>query len=263
MFNLIKCNIAWIKDLFGLVFSGLTTIVVILTYRRAKETFLQPVRTEVIKKQTELLTNLLETLYEPVKTNIDKALDYEGLVRVNLFKLITDHGFILYNQSEIDTSINKEVDPVSLVFPNEQNQLNKYEIVQTFFNTDKTEKIDYKKLKYEKAKKGEIEIDEIFLTKKFVQYFNILNGFIENPFIPNTIKALLESLVKDINKNIKENLRKVLKDFMVEIFKSEAKPVFNAGGVYNEFNHIRIFHKQTYELLREGVRKYLRVDSVL
>lgn len=48
----IKVHIGWIKDLVTSALAIAATIIAILTYRRARATILQPIRTEVIKKQS-------------------------------------------------------------------------------------------------------------------------------------------------------------------------------------------------------------------
>jgi hypothetical protein len=57
--ELIKNNITWLKDFATILFTATGTIVAILTYRRARATVLQPIRNEVIKKQSEILVELL------------------------------------------------------------------------------------------------------------------------------------------------------------------------------------------------------------
>jgi len=60
-------NITWIKDIFWVVFTSIATIVSIKTYIRAKSTILQPLRTEVIKRQTDLLVELLSFIMDNKK----------------------------------------------------------------------------------------------------------------------------------------------------------------------------------------------------
>lgn len=77
-------NITWIKDIFWVVFTSIATIVSIKTYIRAKSTILQPLRTEVIKRQTDLLVELLSFLLDRQKDFYFK-IDYFGLVNTNVF----------------------------------------------------------------------------------------------------------------------------------------------------------------------------------
>lgn len=60
MLEIIKTNIGWIRDMSWIIFTCVATVTTILTYIRAKETILQPVRAEVIKRQTEIMAKILE-----------------------------------------------------------------------------------------------------------------------------------------------------------------------------------------------------------
>ena len=62
IWNWVLANLSDIKDLFWIVFTLVTTVVAVLTYRRAKMTLLQPLRSEVIKRQTDNLVCLLDYL---------------------------------------------------------------------------------------------------------------------------------------------------------------------------------------------------------
>ena len=73
MIDFISTNIGWVKDSFTTIFAITGTVLAILTYRRARYTILQPIRNEVIKKQSELLTNLLRILVIPIT--------YSGFIR--------------------------------------------------------------------------------------------------------------------------------------------------------------------------------------
>jgi len=257
--DFVRENINWLKDIFTIIFTGVATTIAILTYKRAKETFLQPVRTEVIKKQTELLADLLEILYED---DPDSGLDYVGVVRVNVFEWLVSYGFILNNQEEIKKSILKEMDSLFLVLPGKQT-LEEFELISSFKEKENKKGLDdYGKKLYEKGKSGKIIINKIFFTKKHISYVNKLYYYAENPFIPSNIKISLEALLQDINVNLSKNLKKVIERFIREVFSKKVKTGFSPNGVFNEFNHIRIHHKQNYEMLKKEIRSYLKVDSM-
>lgn len=258
--EIIRENINLVKDFFTIIFYVTVAVIAILTFIRAKETFLQPVRSEVIKKQTELMTDLLKTLH---KNNIDFGLDYPGVVRVNIFRWLIIYGFILKDQEKVRETISRDIDQSTLFFPDENIQLDDLEII-TSFDDKKETKIaeDPGKALYEKAKRGEININKIFITKKHRVYRDKLHFYVENPFLPNSIKVHLESLINDIDTNIKIHLRKVLGSFIREVFNRKGQTRFSPDGVFNEFNHVRIHHASTYDILKSEVRKYLKIDSM-
>ncbi len=78
----IENHISWIKDIFTLILVATATIISILTYRRARATVLQPIRNEVIKKQSLILSEVLAFL---PKTTFDKYLNYVGVASVNAY----------------------------------------------------------------------------------------------------------------------------------------------------------------------------------
>ena len=93
MLEFLKLNISWIKDIATLLFAGTATIIGILTYLKAKKTLLQPIRTETIKKQSELLTSFLKFLKQNDQS-FEKGLDYVNLVHVNVLASLRDYGII-------------------------------------------------------------------------------------------------------------------------------------------------------------------------
>ncbi len=90
----IKENLTWIRELFTIIFVASATIIAVLTFIRARKTFLQPIRSEVIKKQSALLTELLEFISRGIG-NIGEALNYSEIVRLNIYALLDEYGFIL------------------------------------------------------------------------------------------------------------------------------------------------------------------------
>jgi hypothetical protein len=60
--NWISENISWLKDFIGIFFSAVLVLIAVLTYVRARQTILQPLRSEVIKRQADTLTRLFDFL---------------------------------------------------------------------------------------------------------------------------------------------------------------------------------------------------------
>ena len=254
-------NLELIKDISTIVFSGVAVVIAILTYRRARETFLQPVRSEVIKKQTELLTGLIEFLY-PYDRNLDNLIDYENIVRINAFSVLVDHGFVMKDQEKIELQV-KKMTSRSMITEEFASEF--FEIISPF-NEDSSPLVsdpNKGKQKYEEAKQGNIKIGLIHLTEAHVSFSDKLSKAIGDPFMPTSIKAILESLRSDIHKNLTSQLTEALKSFMGEVFKKENQGYsVQYDGVWNIFNRLRIDHTPRYDELYKEIRAYLKIDQM-
>jgi len=266
MIEFIKENIGWIKDLVMLFFAGTGTIVTILAYRRARATILQPIRNEVIKKQSELLSEVLN-LCQP-SSKIDSGLDYVKLVQANVIFHLRDYGFVFRDQTELFEVLSKDI--VGWLPCGETQVLEDVEVISSFSPEkpdvkSQNDMVETGKKKYEDAKKGIVKIDKIYLTTSHKKYMEKLHLLLINPFMPTAIQAVLSQLTADVNKNLKNALKNVLRSFVHEFCEksSEGKayPHFDPAGVYNEFNHQRIHHRETINRLVKETRSYLRIDE--
>ena len=166
--DLIKTNIVWIKDLGTLIFSIVGTLIAILTYRRAKATILQPIRCEVIKKQSEILTQLLEYVYK----GLEEKIGYIELANVNCFMILKKYGFVLNNDKEIMNGISETIK--GWIPCGEHTQLLDVEIVPMLKKDEENEaegkELEYSKKLFEKARSGIIAVDKIYLTKEYCDF---------------------------------------------------------------------------------------------
>ena len=253
IFDFIKNNISWIKDILWVIFTLVATIVAVLTYKRAKSSVLQPIRNETIKKQSVLLDEVLKFIKDDV--------DYYELLELNVLSFLVDYGFILKNQKELKENIKMRRCGQRIVTP--KKQLDFVEVLEPF-TKDLTEKEinDYKKEKFDKAKAGEIEIEMIYISKNFKEYNDKLNSFIENPFLPSKFQKILLKMKSNIDFNSSVNLKKVLEDFFKEYFEryKNGEINFNIPGIYNTYNHILINNKKNINLLYKEIREYLFID---
>ena len=263
MIEYLKENISWIKDIFTLFFVAVGTIITILTYRRARATILQPIRTEVIKKQSEILTKLLQVLKEH-NHSFEIGLDYVNLVQVNVFITLKDYGFIFKENESIFENIKNDLD--GWIPCGKTNILKDVEIIGTFQESKSAKKeSNYGLEKYNKLKNQEIDLDKIYLTKTHSEFTRIIVDFKNDPFMPTSIQLILTELTNNINNNLSIILKSELEIFMLDFaktyFKDNNAPKFNPIGVYNNFNHSRVHHRKTFEKLNIEIRKYLRIDE--
>jgi hypothetical protein len=263
MIDYIKENITWIKELFAIIFTGTITIIAILTYRRAKATILQPIRTEVIKKQSEILTKLLQILKEH-NHSFDPGLDYINLVKTNVLMTLRDYGFVFKDHEEIFNTVKDQISGWKIC--GRENILKDVEVIGVFKVQDEKSEITNPGIeRYNKLKQGVIDIDKIYLTKAHSNYYKMISDYRNDPFMPSGIQVILNELVNDINNNLVIILKSELECFMIEFSKSyfvtNEAPKFNPTGVYNSFNHSRVHHTETSSRLYQEIRKYLRIDK--
>ncbi len=261
----IENNISWIKDIFTLILVATATIISILAYRRARATVLQPIRNEVIKKQSLILSEVLAFL---PKTTFDKSLDYVGVASVNAYLALRDYGFVFRDQKEILDKVDRTI--CGWLFCGEGDVIKDVEVIGMFAeDKEKEESIkeahELGKERFENAKKGIITIDKIYLTQEHEKYLKQLSEYAENPFLPRKIQEILEKLISDVQINLKLHLKNTLtrfvKDFCQSYFSKESYPKISPLGVYNEFNHNRIHHGVELNNLKTEVRNYLKIDD--
>lgn len=263
MIDFIKENINWIKDFATLIFVGTATVIGVLTYLRARATILQPIRTEVIKKQSELLSRLLKFLKEK-NQSFETGIDYVKVVQVNVLKTLKDYGFIFKEQDQIFEKLEKEV--VGWIPCGKSEILHDVEIIGTFDTKGKINNPrNLGKEKFENLKNGEIDIDKIFQTRTLTKFMSQLTDFSDDPFMPSLIKSTLDELSNNVyinlNKILKLELEKFMIEFSKEYFKKGIAPKFDPIGVYNSFNHERIHHRKSMIKLKNEIRKYLMIDE--
>ena len=95
----IKVNIVFIKEFSGIVFTSIATVIAILTYRRARYTLLQPLRSEVIKRQTDLFVSLLDFIRDKEHRLIDK-IGYRDIVFTNMYYFSKECDFYLEGRND-------------------------------------------------------------------------------------------------------------------------------------------------------------------
>ncbi|AST58047.1 MAG: hypothetical protein GX895_08870 [Clostridiales bacterium] len=260
-------NITWIKDIFWVVFTSIATIVSIKTYIRAKSTILQPLRTEVIKRQTDLLVELLSFLLDRQKDFYFK-IDYFGLVNTNVFLTMRDYGYLL-NENKIYDEIDKNV--VGFIILKNEGQLDNVELPQSI-NIEREKEDNLNKEQQEKGKKklllareGKVDLERLYLTNQYNETIQKIQEFQCNPFMPSLIQSELSKLLNEISYNLTVILPPEIEKFIIQLSKTQCSP--NAPvkvdpiAVYNYFQRKSIHHKDTIQNIIKIIREYLMVDK--
>jgi hypothetical protein len=264
-------NAASIGDILTPIAALIIGIVAIFTYRRAKETILQPLRSEVIKRQAQKMTELLEFLASTQEGHPSDPVDYFGLCALNVFMWLDEYGFRLEKHQEFKDKCQSNsagfialstadgiMHDIELPTP----------ISPQFQSTSDDDLKEYRHQRYQRAKSGQADIndiDKIFVTKKFDEYIHKLDSFIHDPLLPSKILDVLQDLRGSIIGNLTDMLRSTIADFITTLVtrsvESTTQLKIDQLGVYNMFNRKRIRHADTLQKLRTNIREYLKVDS--
>lgn len=244
-------------------------IIAILAFRRAKETILQPFRSEVVKRQAQRMTELLELVSA---TQESDPIDYYGLCSLNVFMWMDEYGFVFKDHAKMrehcQSVFNGFIITKTLDSPIYEFKLPE-SIMSPSQNTSDDNLKEYRRQRYEKAKADGVDIndiDKIFLTKRFYEYQRRLFPFMHDPLLPSKILDVIDDFNKSINHNVKDILRSTIAEFITSFFtessKTTTKLKIDPNGVYNMFNRKHITHTVILESLRNNIRDYLKVDSI-
>lgn len=248
--------INYAKDVSGIIVAITGAVIAVLTYRRAKETILQPVRSEVIKKQSELLIELLEEVGDEADL-LHKA-DYQGIVQLNILTSMLLCGAVFKDQKTVEATI-EEHRGASIV---SEEAAKLFELIPLFPDKNESQERKHDKSHYNAAKQGNFKIIVFEITRERVKFDDKLCALERNPFMPSRIRILLNKLIDEIHINTTSHLKVAIEDGVNKAFESKELKMPSPEGVFNNFNHARLSHKQTQDQLREEIRKYLKIDSM-
>lgn len=246
-------NIVILKDLLWIVFTLIATIVAVLTYKRARLTFLQPLRSEVVKRQIDEMIKLLGFFNN---NNLEETIDYRNILLGNFEIKMNELGFV-DEKSEKSLSYYKEMF-VATALTKDTFDEDRYCRITPFFNPNKIENKEVK-TDYELLKEGIIKIHGIHLTKKYIDCMDELQKYLNSPIIPTRIKEKLEFVIADIQKNVLVKIPLVIKNVMLAAHAKQDYYI-NPIGIYSVFSEIMKKHNDQIHDLQKEIRDYLKID---
>ncbi len=249
--NLTSESITIIELASKILFSAIATILGVLTYIKARQTLFQPLRSEVIKRQSKLYADMLEffKVFTPHKL-------YLEMVSINFISELENFGFIL---SDSKTYLNnKKLRRGALIVAEPGELLEDVKVISL-----KDEDIDHFKLnsknKYEKLLQGEVNIQLLQFGDEYLQYKNELKKYLDNVFVPSNLNIL----IREYDKIIYENITGVLKDFLENFFCNNVEEIrtqkFNMNAIYNLFNRKVYSNRHVVDTLSKKIKKLLMI----
>lgn len=254
--NFIFDNSSIIKDYASILFTLTATILAVLTYRRAKATILQPKRNEVIKIQSQLFINFLESISKE-GNNIDSSLDYLNVFRMNLIitfyeEDIIDKDFYLLHFEYLNETMAGWYDD-SVENP-------------AGFSVLKGNLDSYSKF-YGERNKNQAESDEnllkkrIFITKSYWEFINELRKVSNSPFLPDKFKIHFDNLFKEINNNLFELIPLLIYKEITFYNQIKGEFIIDFNSILKEFEENRTKHSKTLNELREDIKLHLNIND--
>ena len=266
-------NLSLIKDFVTIIFTVTATIIAVLTYRRAIATVLQPKRTELIKKQTELFSNFL-TFINDNQNSIDDGFDYSTILRYNIYLTLRDYGLIEPDiPSDLLAEYNAKIAGWIQFLENDIHQfvyikgdIDEYNA--SWFNAGNRARPTF----YNSVLGTEkVAVHRIFYTHKHRLCFETLRMFSLNPFLPEVIQKAAEQIGRSMHENIHIVLKLILEKLLDEYHRAQNnEPGSHKHAMseehlepmlYRLYEEERINHEEEFRQLKQLIRDHLNIDE--
>lgn len=254
IFQEFKNNTSFIKDIIYIVFLLTTSIVAILTYNRAKHTILQPLKSEVIKKQITIFSDLILFLEDSKNFNFYQIISLNVVSFINKFE--THRAYIEYNQN------------LSNILSTYKGSFGLDISDRDILNEDVLDG-DFHKLKFEKS--GRFVVSEILLDNDDIHMQTIILNLIKNPLIPKKIRVSIEKAFNEYRESLRNVLPSILEVYLNEIYImiqknepiSESNIIEKSIIINNLYNRARIKHEISTEKIKLEINKYLKIENLI
>ncbi len=249
-------NLESFKTIINIIFWITTVFLAFKTYYNAKKTLFNPIRSEMVKYQMKVITEFIDD-YTSKGFNLNSSLDYSNLIKLNF-----DVDYMLYT---IKKGREIETDGIEYLKYCEENLAGHFEIIKnkdflyldslTLGNFDTLIKyIEIPHIKEKEKLHPELQLQRLYVSKKFAAIYSDLINLDTNPFIPNEIKVHLKKILTNIINNL--HLLHSIIDGNLDINDEKTYNEFE-----NNFNSKKINHKEDLENLRKEITKYFKVNN--
>jgi hypothetical protein len=263
--NIIKS----ITDIISSAFFLTTGTVAVITYISAKKTILQPIKTQVFKKQVEAFSEIMELFNGKSEFELRNLFGFDKIIKANAIKLLDEYAELFF-----DVKINRENRPynnsdcpiivISKEYAEKYLELADDPITKKQSeDSEKENKADpmtraiiWKNYKYgivsipkenvEAMKKIELIIKSPFLTQKSVEHLMKIKEIVNK----NTYKMI------DILTNISQELPERYPNF-------DKMKVASISWIENRYNSEFISLDDCCDQLTDYLRSYLKSDSIM
>ncbi|MFZ0943972.1 MAG: hypothetical protein WB930_02610 [Syntrophobacteraceae bacterium] len=255
------------KLVFQIAFWSIIATIAILTYRRARSTILQPIRTEVFKAQLGELTHIMALFVGKNELELREAFVFEKLLYANTCSMYDSYAAIFF-----DVDIDRKKRPYNIQdCPhsrfNKDYAAKHLVVMQGYIRQESPpSKVDKTDPRIRAAMWSEFTYGELRIPSEFSEMEERLGLFLETPVLPTRCITLIEEYNKLVSCNL-EMIGKILDDAAKEmIAKYPSLEALNQASFdwirkmyINEFINL----KPKAEEIISYVRSYYRVDDVM
>lgn len=252
-FTSLKEILSAAKDLLLIAVAVVTSIISIKSYKNARLALAQPLRTEVVKRQVDLLTELLD-ITSSDKLKFMTMLDFSNIFNLNMKICLEEVGCTV----EMSNDSGDKSSSAFKIVAEDHEPLEQY----YFDNLRSESRASFQERRRVSATEGSFKVQLIHLTEQHVSLIRKLDSISNSPYLPLEIKSELDTLLETINYNLEKPMKEKIEE-SVCLMMSEGfdQSRFSFTDQYNEFNHDAIdFSLHSNELIRK-VREVLKVDE--
>lgn len=243
-----------LKDLALIAVGTVSVAISVMMYFNAKKSLLLPLRTEVIKKQVELLTALLN-LTSSNKMKFLRSCDFSSIFELNVAYYLQEIGCKV--ELSIPTDIGEATAGALLTVEDDEN-------IHAFSLSENRQESasEYSEQRWLEAKKGNFRIQLVHFTNTHLKFKNELTEIMNSPYIPSEIRSDLTHLTNSIETNLRGPMKQSIENAVQKITSSSGtKEPFDFIKAYNEFIECSEDMTPFCDNLVTKIRKLLKVDE--
>jgi hypothetical protein len=262
MWQFIKNNIPTIKEIFQIIFFVVISIVTIITYKKAKRTLLQPIRTEVFKEQIKSFSELLNFFAGKGEHELRQEIAFDKLFDANCCELFDNYASFFFDiEFDIETRpYSKALCPMGIV------QAEALKLADEYTVPTDNEKIE----KPDPNKKGEIWGSRkqlvICLPREHIESMKRLETIKDSPLIPKKCLELIEDFELTVSQNIgilAEVLNEVAHELPLRYPNIDIMKKASLSWVSNKYNEKFICVEPKVKAITNYIREYYLSDDIL
>lgn len=251
------------------LFFVVTAIIAILSYRQAKQTLFNPIRTEIFKLQVEEYQRIVEFFRQG---SFIEVFDYNEIVKINAFELVDDYAIAFFktdiNEEKLkELRTEQQMHVVGVIISNNHAMKN-LELIgyDTKFedNISKPTQITNPALILKQWES--YEYCNVKITDKFHEKVEYIAKLINSPILPRQLVILIEKFNKMNMENM--DILAIMLTEKAQIFPTKYPAIANLKEInmlafFNEFNHRKNDLEVESKNILNFINHYFQVDDII